>query len=135
MFLRILRKRFRLLAFGLVTSISPLLILPQVSFAASVKVCKKLKESSIVDESRDKSADRKVYCTVNPRLGEVGDFVDIKNQYNYIVAVGRVVKQGKIGTIVVLTKYNRDEGSMAGYPAMLRVNENQDYWTATSASF
>jgi len=111
------------------------LFLSQVSFAASVKSCKKLKESYMVDQSRDQSKDKRVYCTVSPSLGGVGDFIDIKNQYNYIVAVGRVVKQAKIGTIVVLTKYNRDEGSMAGYPAMLRINENQDYWTATSAPF
>ena len=110
-------------------------LLSQASFAASVKSCKKLKEDSIVDDSRDLSKDKKVYCSVAPRLGSVGDFIEIKNQYNYIVAVGRVVKQGKVGTIIVLTKYNRDEGSMAGYPAMLRVNENQDYWTATSAPF
>lgn len=111
------------------------LLLSTTSYAASVKSCKKLKESEMVDDSRDRSKVKKVYCSVAPRLGTVGDFVEIKNQYNYIVAVGRVVKQGKVGTIVVLTKYNRDEGSMAGYPAMLRVNENQDYWTATSAPF
>lgn len=111
------------------------LLLSTSSFAASVKACKKLKESEMVDDTRDKSKSKKVYCSVAPRLGTVGDFVEIKNQYNYIVAVGRVVKQGKVGTIVVLTKYNRDEGSMAGYPAMLRVNESQDYWTATSAPF
>ncbi len=107
----------------------------KVSLAASVKACKKLKESSIVDDSRDTGKDKRVYCTVAPMLGTVGDYVEIKNQYNYIVAVGRVVKQGKVGSLVVLTKYNREEGSMAGYPAMLRINENQDYWTATSASF
>jgi len=109
--------------------------LSNVSFAAAVKACKKLKESSFVDASRDQGKDKKVFCTVTPRLGTVGDYVEIKNQYNYIVAVGRVIKQGKAATIVVLTKYNRDEGSMAGYPAMLRINENQDYWTATNAPF
>ena len=111
------------------------LFLSNVTFAASVNACKKLKESSVVEISRDHSRDKKVYCTVTPRLGTVGDYVEIKNQYNYIVAVGRVIKQGKVATIIVLTKYNRDEGSMAGYPALLRVNENQDYWTATNAPF
>lgn len=111
------------------------LLLSNVSFAASVKACKKLKESEYVDPNRDHNKDKKVFCTVTPRLGSVGDYVEIKNQYNYIVAVGRVIKQGKAATIIVLTKYNRDEGSMAGYPAMLRINENQDYWTATTAPF
>lgn len=111
------------------------LVLSQVSFAASVKACKKLKESSLVDDTRDTGKDKRVYCTVAPRVGNVGDFVEIKNQYNYIVAVGRVVKQGKTGSVVVLTRYDREEGSMAGYPAMLRINENQDYWTATTAPF
>ncbi len=124
------RKSLLVLVSGLMA-----LLLSTTSFAASVKSCKKLKESEMVDSSRDKAKHKKVYCSVAPRLGSVGDFVEIKNQYNYIVAVGRVVKQGKVGTIVVLTKYNRDEGSMAGYPAMLRLNENQDYWTATSAPF
>ncbi|RZA26038.1 MAG: hypothetical protein EOP10_04960 [Proteobacteria bacterium] len=124
------RKVLTLLLSGFLT-----LLLSEAALAASVKSCKKLKESEMVDDTRDKSKTKKVYCSVAPRLGTVGDFVEIKNQYNYIVAVGRVVKQGKVGTIVVLTKYNRDEGSMAGYPAMLRVNENQDYWTASSAPF
>ena len=124
----------RNLLFVLVSAVTAFL-LSTSSYAASVKACKKLKESQMVDDSRDREKTKKVYCSVAPRLGSVGDFVEIKNQYNYIVAVGRVVKQGKVGTIVVLTKYNRDEGSMAGYPAMLRVNESQDYWTATSAPF
>lgn len=124
----------RNLLFVLVSAVTAFL-LSTSSYAASVKSCKKLKESEMVDDSRDRKKTKKVYCSVAPRLGSVGDFVEIKNQYNYIVAVGRVVKQGKVGTIIVLTKYNRDEGSMAGYPAMLRVNESQDYWTATSAPF
>jgi hypothetical protein len=131
----LLKKCLRLLSLVVISGVLSTLLLSQVSFAASVKACKKLKESYMVDDSRDQTKEKRVYCTVAPRLGAVGDFVEIKNQYNYIVAVGRVVKQGKIGTIVVLTKYNRDEGSMAGYPAMLRINENQDYWTATSAPF
>lgn len=128
----------RFLVWSSMVSVSVILsslLLSQVSFAASVKACKKLKESSLVDETRDPGKDKRVYCTVSPRVGNVGDFVEIKNQYNYIVAVGRVVKQGKSGSIVVLTRYDREEGSMAGYPAMLRINENQDYWTATSAPF
>jgi hypothetical protein len=131
----LVKKCLRLLSLVVISGVLSTLLLSQVSFAASVKACKKLKESYMVDDSRDQTKEKRVYCTVAPRLGAVGDFVEIKNQYNYIVAVGRVVKQGKIGTIVVLTKYNRDEGSMAGYPAMLRINENQDYWTATSAPF
>ena len=111
------------------------LFLSQVSFAAAVKACKKLKESSMVDASRDQTKYKKVYCTVTPQLGTVGDYVEIKNQYNYIVAIGRVIKQGKATTIVALSKYDREEGSMAGYPAQLRINENQDYWTATNAPF
>lgn len=121
-------------SFGVACLLSTAL-LSQVSFAAAVKACKKLKESELVDESRSTDSQRRVYCTITPRLGTVGDFVEIKNQYNYIVAVGRVIKQGKTSTIVVLTKSARDEGSMAGYPAMLRINENQDYWTAASAPY
>ncbi len=123
-----------ILSTGLALALSSL-CLSQVSFGAAVKVCKKLKEDNSIDSSRDLSQDRRVFCTVSPQLGEVGDYIEIKNQYNYIVAVGRVVKQGKVGTIIVLTHSDSKEGSMAGYPAMIRINESQDYWTATTAPF
>ena len=131
----VLKKSLKWFSLVFVSTVLSTLFLSQVSFAASVKACKKLKESTLVDDSRDTGKDKRVYCTIAPKLGNVGDFVEIKNQYNYIVAVGRVVKLGKSGTIVVLTRYDREEGSMSGYPAMLRINENQDYWTATAAPF
>lgn len=110
--------------------------LSQVSFGAAVKACRKLKESRfIVEGSRSDEAQKRVFCTIAPPIGTVGDYIEIKNQSNYIVAVGRIIKQGKASTVVALTKSKPDEGSMAGYPVLLRINENQDYWTATSAPF
>ena len=123
-----------LLSIGLALALASV-CLSHVSFAAAVKVCKKLKESGMLEEDRSVLDQRRVYCTITPRLGTVGDYVEIKNQHNYIVAIGRVIKQGKTATIIALTKSNRDEGAMAGYPVMLRMNENQDYWTATTAPF
>ena len=112
-----------------------LLVLTRISFGAEVKVCKKLKDDHATESSEYSAQDRRIFCNISPRLGSVGDFIDIKNQYNYIVAIGRVVKESRLGTIIVLTKSNPKEGSMSGYSAMLRVNENQDYWTATTAPF
>lgn len=68
-------------------------------------------------------------------MGQVGDVVEIKNRYNYIVAVGRIIKQAKTSSIIVLTGYKPELGSMTGFPAMLRENESQDFWTATTAPF
>jgi hypothetical protein len=133
--MRLLKKSLSwTLSLGLALTLSSL-FLSQVSFGAAVKVCKKLKEDKSVDSSSDLSQDKRVFCTISPKLGTVGDYIEIKNQYNYIVGVGRVVKQGRVGTIVVLTHSDPKEGSMAGYPAMVRINESQDYWTATTAPF
>ena len=126
------------LGFGFILASSCLLslvLVSQVSFASQVQVCKKLKKSHHVVESKGKKAKKKVYCSVKPRTGQIGDYVEIKNQYNYIVAIGRVVRQSRSSSIIVLKKYDRDVGSMAGYPVMLRNNDNQDYWTATTAPF
>ncbi len=119
---------------GIALALSSIL-LSQVSFAAAVKACRKLKESRFIVEGSKEDASKRVYCTVTPPIGSVGDSIEIKNQSNYIVAVGRVIKQSKTSTIVALTKSQANEGAMAGYPVLLRVNENQDYWTATSAPF
>ena len=76
-----------------------------------------------------------MFCTVKPATGRVGDYVEIKNQYNYIVATGRVVKRGRTTSVLVLTGFKKDLGSMAGFPVMLKDNDNQDFWTATTAPF
>ena len=102
--------------------------------AAQVQACKKLKKSSQMAEHHRKSK-KKVFCSVRPKTGNIGDYVEIKNKYNYIVAVGRVVKHSRSSSVVVLKKYDRDLGSMSGYPVMLRNDDSQDYWTATTPPF
>lgn len=111
------------------------LFVTNVTFASTVKVCRKIKQSRHVDRERLRKKSRKIYCSIKPKMGNVGDSVEIKNQYNYIVAVGRIVKQGKSSTIIRLMKYDPEVGSMAGYPAMVRDNDNQYFWTATTAPF
>lgn len=118
------------------TAMASTVVLSNVSFASTVKVCKNLKQSRHVEPvGGQQGQQRRVYCTVKPQLGKVGDSVEIKNQYNYIVAVGRVVKQGRASTLIMLTKYDPEAGSMTGYPAMVRGQDNQDFWTATTAPF
>lgn len=139
----LMRKMYRVMlyvAFLTLTFMASSVFVSHISFGSTVKICKKIKESKHVSKdaaaAKSKSAQkRRIYCSVRPKVGEPGDYVEIKNQYNYIVAVGRVIKQGKSATIISLTQVNRDEGSMAGYPVMLRKNESQDFWTATTAPF
>jgi signal peptidase I len=110
-------------------------LLSNVTFASSVKACKKLKESSHAEFSKTTKQKRKIYCGIKPQIGEVGDVVEIKNQYNYIVALGRVIKQTRTSSIVVLTAYKRGLGSMTGYPVMVRDHDSHDFWTATTSPF
>lgn len=139
----VMRKLYRVIlyvCFLALTFLASSAFVSQISFGSTVKICKKIKESEHVSkesrEARKKSkTKRRIYCSVRPKLGEPGDYVEIKNQYNYIVAVGRIIKQGKSATIISLTQVNRQEGSMAGYPVMVRKDESQDFWTATTAPF
>lgn len=108
-------------------------IVSHVSFASTVRACKKLKQDR--SHSYLNKPVKKVYCSLKPQMGQVGDVVEIKNRYNYIVAVGRIIKQAKTSSIIVLTGYKPELGSMTGFPAMLRENESQDFWTATTAPF
>jgi len=116
------------------TAIASSVVLSHVSFASTVKVCQNLKQSRHVDAG-NQGQQRRVYCSLKPQLGKVGDFVEIKNQYNYIVAIGRVVKQSRSSTLIMLTKFDPSVGTMTGYPAMVRGQDNQDFWTATTAPF
>ncbi|SME91540.1 hypothetical protein [Pseudobacteriovorax antillogorgiicola] len=129
------KKWLTLAALVAVSFVLSMVLVSHVSFASQVQVCKKLKRSQHVVQTKDKRVNKKVFCSVKPRTGAVGDYVEIKNQYNYIVAIGRIVRHSRSSTIVVLKKYDREVGSMTGFPVMIRNNENQDYWTATTAPF
>ncbi|NRA65792.1 MAG: hypothetical protein HRU19_14980 [Pseudobacteriovorax sp.] len=102
--------------------------------ASQIQACKKIKQSKQAEVAKKKRSAKR-YCTVKPALGSVGDYVEIKNQYNYIVAQGRVVKRGRTSSMIVLSKYKRDLGSMAGFPVMIKDNDSHDFWTATTAPF
>ncbi|MFW7378334.1 MAG: hypothetical protein ACOH5I_05975 [Oligoflexus sp.] len=116
------------------TAIASTVVLSQVSFASTVRVCHNLKQSRHVETGKQ-AKQKRVYCSIKPNMGKVGDFVEIKNQYNYIVAVGRIIKQQRSSSWVVLTKYDPTVGSMTGFPVMVRSRDSQDFWTATSAPF
>lgn len=131
----IVRNAFRIISLSSLILILASLIVSNVTFASSVNACRKLKEPKYSEMADDSKQSRKVYCSIKPQIGEVGDVVEIKNQYNYIVAVGRVIKQARTSSIVVLTAYKRGLGSMTGYPAMVRDHDSHDFWTATTSPF
>ena len=129
-----LKKWLTLITMAIISSVASMFLLSHVSFASQVQICKKLKQSSQVADHSGK-AQKKVFCSIKPKTGKVGDYVEIKNQYNYIVATGRVVKHSRTSSIIVLKQYDLDLGTMHGFPVMLRNNDSQDYWTATTAPF
>jgi uncharacterized protein YfcZ (UPF0381/DUF406 family) len=131
----IVRNAFRIISFFSLILILASVLVSNVTFASSVKACRKLKEAKYAEYTTKSDRTRKVYCSVKPQIGEVGDVVEIKNEYNYIVAVGRVIKQARSSSIVVLTAYKRGLGSMTGYPAMVRDHDSHDFWTATTSPF
>lgn len=110
-----------------------LVSLPLTSaYGAKVQACKNIKQSR---QASVEKTDSERFCTIRPALGEKGEYVEIKNDYNYIVAVGRIVKTTRTSSSVVLTKHKKDLGSMAGFSVKVRDNDSQDFWTATTAPF
>ena len=86
-----------------------------------------------------KNPDQKI-CYVKVTDGEVrpGHVVEVKNQYNYIVATGKVLKTKRRKhsgsyALIVLTKIYKVVKS--GYPVLVRNNDSIDYWTATKAPY
>ena len=87
-----------------------------------------------------KSNKKQRICYVKVTDGEVrvGSTVEVKNQYNYIVATGKVVKTKRRKhsgsyALIVLTKIYKVVKS--GYPVFVRNNDSIDYWTATKAPY
>lgn len=113
-----------------------IMLMSQLSFASQVRVCKKIKKavpSTELSSPSSKTTPKKIYCSVQPKIAAIGDYVEIKDTRNYTVAIGRVVRQGATSTIIVLKKYLPEVGSMTGYPVMIRREGDQNYWSASTA--
>lgn len=72
-------------------------------------------------------------CVLDLSEGRVGDVVEIKNPYNYIIATGTIIRKKGRYTVVVLKDIFKDVKS--GYPVIVRNNDSNDHWTATMAPY
>ena len=112
------------LALFLITAVS----LTTDALGDSVHSCKvidrKLKNDEVVAVTR---------CIVEISGGRLGDVVEIKNQYNYIVATGKIVKTRGRYALVIVTDITRE--IKTGYPVIVRNNDSIDYWTATKSPY
>ncbi|MGE0171668.1 MAG: hypothetical protein AB7T49_02735 [Oligoflexales bacterium] len=72
-------------------------------------------------------------CLLKDTDGDVGNIVEIKNQYNYTVATGKIIKRQRNYTVIVLREVFRKVRS--GFPVIVKNNDSIDHWTATTAPF
>lgn len=99
------------------------------SFAGSVHSCK----TSYQRVGNTQDIRKVTRCVLDLSEGGVGDVVEIKNQYNYIIATGSIVSKKGRHTIVVLKDIFKQVKS--GYPVIVRNNDSIDHWTATTAPY
>ena len=100
-----------------------------VSFAGTVHSC----SEQIKKVSSDGDAKKITRCVIELTHGGIGDVVEIKNEYNYVVAVGKIVNKKGRYAVVFLKEIYREVKS--GYPVILRNNDGIDFLTATMAPF
>lgn len=115
-------KRFIFAFFGLVIS--------QVSLANAVQTCKVVNEAKPASKDIPKKLTR---CIVELTGGRIGDVVEIKNEYNYIVAAGKIVKKDGRYAVVIINR--TDKPIKTGYPVFIRNTDSSDFWTATTSPF
>ena len=102
-----------------------LIFIAIVAFSASpadageIHSCKTLKKST--------------QCTVALPEGSVGDIVEIKNNYSYIVGFGKITqRRGRYSVIVVVKKIHDIK---SGYSVVVKKTDSNDHWSATTAPF
>lgn len=118
----------RRLAQSALLVIGSLLYVPS-GFAGSVHSCK----TSYQRVGTTQDIRKVTHCVLDISEGSVGDVVEIKNQYNYIIATGSIVRKKGRHTIVVLKDIFKQVKS--GYPVIVRNNDSIDHWTATMAPY
>lgn len=119
-------------------SVSKFLILPFLvsligystqAMAGSVHSCKTVNKV----DSRTKASQHYTKCIVENSSGRVGDSIEVKNEYNYIVATGKIIRQKGRYSVVILGEIFKAVKS--GYPVIERNNDSMDHWTAATAPF
>ena len=81
---------------------------------------------------------RVCYVKITDSRVSIGDSVEVKNQFNYIVATGKVIKtkhkkRSSSYALILLSKTYKVVKS--GYPVFVTNNDSIDYWTATKAPY
>lgn len=112
--------------------VSVVFTFPSDMFAGTVHSCK---TSYLKNKKLDKLR-KIVKCYMYISEGKIGDWVEVKNQYNYIVATGKIVgrnKYNKRRKRVVLKEIYKEVKT--GYPVTVRNDDSIDHWTATTAPF
>ena len=102
----------------------------QVCAANSVQTCKAVNGAKSAPNEISKKMTR---CVVELTGGRVGDVVEIKNEFNYIVASGKIVKKDGRYAVVIIGRTVKP--IKTGYPVFIRNTDNPDFWTATTAPF
>jgi hypothetical protein len=110
--------------FGLVLFVAA----PSV-LAGTVHSCK----TSYSQMKHQKTIKKVTRCLLKDAEGEVGNIVEVKNQYNYTVATGKIIKRERNYTVIVLREVFRRVRS--GYPVIVKNNDSIDHWTATTSPF
>jgi hypothetical protein len=72
-------------------------------------------------------------CILKNADGSVGDLVEVKNEYNYTVATGKIIKRKNSYAVIVLREIFKEVKS--GYPVIMKNNDSIDHWTATTSPF
>ena len=106
-----------------------LMMFSSISFAGSVHSCSE-QTRKVAGSDEVKKITR---CVLDLTHGAIGDYVEIKNEYNYVVAVGKIVNKKGHYAVVFLKEIFREVKS--GYPVVLKNNDGMDFLTATMAPY
>lgn len=96
------------------------------SFADSVHSCQSV-------SSADGKSPARLECVAEVTGARVGDTAEIRNTYNYVMAVGKIIKSR--GRYVVIHVTDRKSDIKTGFTVALRNNDSIDYWTATKSPY
>lgn len=123
LFLQNLKRR---LSFSLATI--SFVLLTNTSMAGSVSSCQKVKVKSDV-----KTPKRLTRCILALPEGSVGQTIEIKDHYKYVIATGKIIERRGRYAVAIFNKIRSDV--RPGYSANIKVESSNDHWTATAAPF
>ncbi|MBQ47952.1 MAG: hypothetical protein CMP10_10945 [Zetaproteobacteria bacterium] len=82
---------------------------------------------------KSKETKKLVKCVMKLPEGNIGDIVEVKNQSNYIIATGKILKRRGQYVSVILTDVIKTVRSQD--LVSVRNQDSNDQWTATKAPF